>query len=133
MPVLFQKLSAKQTSVRTINVFSDGATSQFKRYLFSNLHGWEKKFSIGLTWNFFATLHGKGAINGIGGTVKRSVWRATLAGSTVPCDGPSYAELATKRNSNIYVIYVSSAEIEEKSTDIGTIWKSAIAVSITQT
>ena len=53
MPVLFWKLSVKCTSVRTVNVCSDGAASQFKqRYLFSNLHSWEKKFSIGLTWNF---------------------------------------------------------------------------------
>ena len=42
MSVLFQKLSEKYTSIRTINVFSDEATSQFKQwYLFSNLPGWE--------------------------------------------------------------------------------------------
>ena len=94
--VLFHKLSENYTSIRTL-VFSDGVAFQFKRwYLFSNLHSWEKKFSIGLTWYFFATSHGKGSVDGIGGTVNRSVWRATHAGSTVPCDAASNAEFAAK-------------------------------------
>ena len=43
--------------------FSDGATSQFKqRYLFSNLHSWEMEHDIELSWNFFATSHGKGVV-----------------------------------------------------------------------
>ena len=95
--VLFQKISKKYTFVRTINAFSNGATSHFKQQdLFPNLHGWEKKFSISLTWNVFATSHGKGGVDGTGGTVKRSVSRAIHAGSTVPCDAASYAEFAAK-------------------------------------
>ena len=82
MSVLFRKLLEKYPSIEAINVFSDGAESQFKQqYLFSNLYGWEKEFSVCLTWNFFATSHGKGAVDGIGGTVKQNVWRATCAGS----------------------------------------------------
>ena len=67
-----------------------------------------------LTWDFFATSHGKEAVDGIGGTVKQTVWRATRAGSTVPCDAASYTEFAVKRNPSINVIYVPSAQIEEK-------------------
>ncbi|KAG8276352.1 hypothetical protein J6590_067667 [Homalodisca vitripennis] len=29
-----------------------------------------------MNWNFFASSHGKGAVDGIGGMVKRIVWRA---------------------------------------------------------
>ena len=72
MSVLFWKLSKKYTFIRTITVFSDGAASQFKEYLFPNLHGWEKKFSSGLTWIFLSHLAGIGAVDGIGGTVKWS-------------------------------------------------------------
>ena len=65
----------KYPSVKSIDIFSDGAASQFKqKYLFSNLHTWETKFEISLQWNFFATSHGKGVVDGIGGAVKRSVW-----------------------------------------------------------
>ena len=50
----------------------------------------------------------------------------------VPCDAASYAEFATKRNPNINVIYVPSAQIEEKSFEKMTIWKSVIPVANTQ-
>ena len=76
MSFLFSKLTEKYKSKRAINVFSDGAASQFKQhYLISNLHKWENEFSMKLIWNFFATSHGKGAVDGIGSMVKRSVWR----------------------------------------------------------
>ena len=56
------------TSIQQITVFSDGASSQFKqRFLFSNLHMWEEQFEIELRWHFFATSHGKGVVDGLGG------------------------------------------------------------------
>ena len=59
---------------KDINVFSDGA-SQFKQmYLFSNLYTWEQHH-VHMVWNFLATSHGKGMVDGLGGTVIRSVWR----------------------------------------------------------
>ena len=58
-------------------------------------------------------------------------WRA-LAGSTVPCDAASYAEFAAKRNPNINVICVPSAQIEEKSFEKMTIWNSVIPLANTQ-
>lgn len=75
MSKLFDYLVKTYSSIKLINVFSDGVSSQFKqRYLFSNLHKWEKEFSTNLIWNSFVTFHGKGAVDGIGGTIKRSVW-----------------------------------------------------------
>ena len=59
--------------VDLINVFTDGLTYQVKQhYLFSNLADWEEEFSVKIIWNFFATSHDKGAVDGIEGTVKRS-------------------------------------------------------------
>ena len=63
MSFLISKLTEKYKSIKVINVFSDGAASQFKqRYLFSNLHECENEFSMTFIWNFFATSHGKGAV-----------------------------------------------------------------------
>ena len=95
MSKLFDYLVKTYSSIKLINVFSDGASSQFKqRYLFSNLYEWEKEFSINLIWNFFATSHGKGAVDGKGGTLKRSVWRQVKANSLPPHNTKSYAEIA---------------------------------------
>lgn len=38
----------------------------------------EKDFSLECEWHFFATCHGKGPCDGVGGTVKRLTARASL-------------------------------------------------------
>lgn len=84
MKNIFAHLKNKYPAVQNIDVFSDGPSSQFKqRFLFSNLHIWEKEFNIKLTWHFFATSHGKGVVDGIGGTAKRVVWTRIRAGAEV--------------------------------------------------
>ena len=68
MQCIFRSLQAKFPS---INVFSDGPTSQFKqRFLFSNLHYWEQDHDISIRWNFFATSHGKGVVDGLEGWLR---------------------------------------------------------------
>ena len=67
---ILQQLKSKYPDIEMINIFSDGASSQFKqRYLFSNLHCWELEHQLKLCWNVFATSHGKGVVDGLGGTV----------------------------------------------------------------
>ena len=59
--------------------FSDGAASQYKnRKNFINLCFHEVDFGVPAEWHFSATSHGKGACDGIGGTVKRLAARASL-------------------------------------------------------
>ena len=73
---LFDTINKKYSSIKLLNVVTDELTSRFKQsFLFSNLHGWENEFNFKIVWNFFATSHGKRAVDGIGGTVKRLVWR----------------------------------------------------------
>ena len=65
------KIMQHYPSVDLINLFTDGPTSKFKQsYLFSRLADWKKEFSVKIVWNFFATSHGKGAVDWMGGTVK---------------------------------------------------------------
>lgn len=64
---------------KMISYFSDGAASQYKnRKNFINLCYHKEDFGISAQWHFSATSHGKGACDGIGGTVKRLAARASL-------------------------------------------------------
>ena len=55
MTHILTDLKQKYPTVQQIDVFSDGASSQFKqRFLFSNLQMWEQQFHIELKWHFFA-------------------------------------------------------------------------------
>ena len=59
--------------------FSDGAASQYKnRKNFINLCHHEADFNVSAEWHFSATSHGKGACDGLGGTVKRLAAKASL-------------------------------------------------------
>lgn len=51
--------------------FTDGAASQYKNYKnFINLLHQKNDFQLDGEWHFFATSHGKGPCDGIGGTIK---------------------------------------------------------------
>jgi hypothetical protein len=59
--------------------YSDGAASQYKNCKnFVNLCHHEEDFGVAAEWNFSATSHGKGACDGVGGTVKQLAARASL-------------------------------------------------------
>ena len=59
--------------------FSDGCAGQYKNLKnFLNLCLHEYDFGMPAEWNFFATSHGKGPSDGIGGTIKREATRASL-------------------------------------------------------
>lgn len=65
--------------LQSIVYFSDGCAGQYKNLKnFLNLCCHEKDFGIPAEWHFFATSHGKGPSDGIGGTVKREATRASL-------------------------------------------------------
>lgn len=70
----------KQLIVNKIIFISDGAASQYKnRKNFASLCQFKNKYNIEVQWHFFATSHGKGPCDAIGGTLKRMATRASLA------------------------------------------------------
>ena len=58
-------------SILHIHYWTDGCGAQFKnKYTLSNLLHHKADFGCTADWNFFATAHGKGPVDGIGGLVK---------------------------------------------------------------
>lgn len=73
------KLIFGEENVRRLIFFSDGCGGQYKnKYNFTNLCHYKDDFNVETEWHFFATSHGKGACDGVGGTVKRLASRASL-------------------------------------------------------
>ena len=71
----------RKCSLHTIDFFTDDAASQFKqKYTLNNM---TLIFNdIECTWHFFATSHGKGAVDGIGSEVKRKASILAFSGRT---------------------------------------------------
>ena len=72
-------LKANLPNIKKVNYFTDGCAAQYKNYKnFLNLTFHKDDFGINADWTFFASSHGKSPCDGIGGTVKRLVARASL-------------------------------------------------------
>lgn len=77
--ITFLKSALPFADIKKITYFSDGAASQYKnRKNFVTLCSHEADFGIKAEWHFSATSHGKGACDGVGGTVKCLAARASL-------------------------------------------------------
>ena len=72
-----QHLESTVHQFQEVVIFSDGAASQFKqRFLLSSITQLERN----IVWNFFATSHGKGPVDDIGGRTKRLVSLEVISG-----------------------------------------------------
>ena len=74
VPFVVKLLSQFPDNVKKIDIWSDGPSSQFKsRFIVAALPLIQALSNKQVTWNYFAADHGKGAVDGVGGTVKRHV------------------------------------------------------------
>ena len=129
MASIISTLKNKYATITEIDIFSDGASSQFKqRYLFSNLHTWEQQFGLSLRWHFFATSHGKGVVDGLGGTVKRSVWRYVRSGQGQASTPLSFHNVAVQRNPNINVMFMAKENILHNEGELQAHWACTIPI-----
>ena len=129
MQHIFSHLKTTYPDIEHINIFSDGPTSQFKqRALFSNLYAWEMDHDLKITWNFFATSHGKGVINGIGGTLKRTVWRHVKAERAHVTNASEYSTLGKQLCPNIHIEFIPKEDIAQQTTFLDAKWENIRAL-----
>ena len=105
--------------------FSDGAAFQFKqRFTLCEITLSAKS----LSWNFFTTGHGKGAVDGIGGTLKRDVHTAAFANNIVIKSIDDFSDVASETSTKINVLACSKKQVQASATQIdhGTVGISAI-------
>ena len=117
-------------AVQKLIYFSDGAASQFKNFKnFMNLCCHKSDHGLEAEWNFFATSHGKSPCDGIGGTVKRLVAKASLQQTTTNqiLTPKEMFEWASKNISGINFFYVTTEEISNNAAkfDLATRFSSA--------
>lgn len=110
---LIKFLESKFKVITKLFYFTDGCAGQYKnRKNFLNVYCHKIDFGYECEWHFHATSHGKGPCDGIGGTLKRTATRVSLAR---PYENQiDYAELlfqwASSSNMNINFDYSSNAE-----------------------
>ena len=76
---LINELRSRFQDVDKIFYFSDGAPAHYKnKSTFSLLSYHYRNFGISAEWAYFATAHGKGPCDGLGGTIKRQVFMENM-------------------------------------------------------
>ena len=79
LSVVIPYLQTEFPDMKKVHYFTDGCVAQYKnKNNFVNLCHHEEDFGLEGEWNFFATSHGKSACDGIGGTMKRLLMKASL-------------------------------------------------------
>ena len=135
----FQKrlLSVIKSKVepKKIFYFSDGAAAQYKnRKNFANLAYHEEDYGVPAEWHFFATSHGKGPCDGIGGTVKRLATKASLQ-RTLDCQIQTPHQLYEWAQDNIAgvtTIFCPKGDIAESETFLKARLEKSFTVAGTQ-
>jgi len=115
----------KEGVIKRLHRFSDGAASQFKNRFSLSLLLYPEKEHKDLTqidWSFFGTSHGKGPIDGVGGTVKRAVWRRILREQVIVGTAEEFTAVASKCCPNITIMYVTSEEVEAVRNELNDLW-----------
>ena len=69
---LSENLKYKPENICLLKAWTDGPNSQFKyKYLMGTIEMLSEMYNIKIIWNFSATSHGKGTVDGVGATLKR--------------------------------------------------------------
>lgn len=111
MKPILQIILAKE-NIHTLHIYSDGPTSQYRNR--TNIHLWiqtlvnEFKQITKATWTYSEPGHGKGHMDGIGGTLKRTADRHVLMGQDIKT-ASDFINLFTK--STIFVKEISDDDI----------------------
>ena len=107
------------TSLRRVYIWSDGCASQFRsRYVFSlltHLHP-----SKDIEWNYNEAHHGKGPMDGIGGTIKNKVFQEVKSGRIVVTSPEDFARHAGKLVESVTTLYLPSKDIMPEPASIET-------------
>jgi len=107
-------LQATYPDVSVLHFLSDGPCTQYKQkgnfFLFSTELA--RQGLKGGTWNFFEASHGKGAPDGVGGTLKRTADKLVTNGRDIP-DAHELYKALTETSTTVKLFYVASEAVEQ--------------------
>lgn len=116
---LFKVLSKLPAITKTLLIWSDGPNNQFKnRYTAALIKIFEEQFHIKIYWNFFATSHGKGCVDGLGAVVKNRVKRLVKSRKAIVNCAKSFVDAFNLESSVIDLIYMSENEAKQIHNDL---------------
>lgn len=129
LDLIMKDVKQKFPTVKIVKMFSDGCAGQFKnRWNLSNVVFAQELFGLDMTWDFFAPGHGKGAVDGIGGIVKRAVYQRIMSGEVRVYSAEDFHNCIEKSLSGIVSTLIPDNVIQETESSISQTWKKVKAI-----
>ncbi|XP_063222491.1 uncharacterized protein LOC134531000 isoform X3 [Bacillus rossius redtenbacheri] len=98
-------------------IWSDGPSSEFKnKFMVKTLEILNQKHNRTFTWKYFATSHGKGVVDGVGGNIKRLVRMKMMTqgeGCTIQ-SAKDFAEVAAQLDTKSHLWYIEEDHIRNE-------------------
>ena len=124
---IIKKLFKQFKIITDIHLFSDGAAQHFKQRFLLNAVTLIPQFlglpyeQIDVSYDVFATSHGKGAVDGVGGSIKRMVMAEVTCRKEIIHTSEDYARVAKKVCPKVNVIHTSKEEVQKESKLLDTV------------
>lgn len=120
VPYLCKVMAKMPQSLKLLKIWSDGPSSQFKnKYIAAIIPHLEKRFNLKIIWNFFATSHGKGCIDGIGATVKCTVRKHIKARDCIVNSASDFVAAFSRTRSHIIVEETTEQDFKNENQILG--------------
>lgn len=112
LPFLHEIIRMMPKTVKILKIWSDGPSSQFKnKFVGAMILLFEKLFNIQIIWNYFATSHGKGCVDGIGATTKMVVRKHIKARNCLVNNSKDFVKAFNLTKSTIDVLELNEIEM----------------------
>lgn len=122
---IIDDLKSRFANLKKVTICSDGCAAQFKnRFTLSTLCYSRLDWGVEITWSFFASGHGKGAVDGIGATAKRTLWSAIMTRKAVIENSwDCYKYLVSKDINRLHILFIAVGDIEEHRENLDERWQ----------
>ncbi|XP_037836219.1 uncharacterized protein LOC119617787 [Kryptolebias marmoratus] len=114
LDAVLDMITERFPQVTRLHFFSDGPATQYRQkgnYFLLSSEPFRRGFDV--TWNFFKANHGKGAPDGVGGTLKHSADRLVCMGEDIPNAEMLFLKLK-QQQSVVELFFVSENSVEAK-------------------
>jgi hypothetical protein len=126
---LFGCILSNYTGIEKMELYSDGAPSQYKNsFSLSTLPLLEKNHACKFAWNFAASSHGKSPADGVGGSIKSMVERRMLSQDIFLQTAKDFADLATTVCEKFNILYIPQTEINDHKKMLDNYWMGLKAI-----
>lgn len=120
---LVEDILKRFPSLEKLSIFSDGPSSQFKnKYTASLLCSLQNDFKIDFDWLFFATSHGKGSVDAIGGAIKHRVWIKIRSRKRIISNPFEFYKCAKEEIKGTHIFFQSQEDIQLHAQEMENKW-----------